>query len=249
ERDGDPGARAPAARQPEGAHGRAIGDQELAARDRLLEPREVLEAEAPAAHGLEVRLREAGAAHDAEGPRALVEAGSDRPGEIEDLGRAAHEHLPERVLVQAGAEPLREGEEHARDIGVLLLLLHAAHVDEREGRLPRDAPTWGRAAGWRSSASPSDASPRPCAAARRRPWRSASQRNISTRGTRTSATVVSHTARSSASSVCIALTCCATSRRTRTRAAARSLRLSSSPRWAASVRLRSSWSPRRPLRK
>src|SRR5213592_648908 len=83
ERDGDPGARAPAARQPQGAHGRAIADQQLAAGDRLLEPREVLEAEAPGADRVQVRLGDAGAAHDAEGPRALVEAGSDRPGEIE----------------------------------------------------------------------------------------------------------------------------------------------------------------------
>src|SRR5213593_163111 len=125
-RDGDPGARAPAARQPQRAHGRAIADQQLAARDRLLEPREVLEAEAPVADGVQVRLRDAVAAGDAEGSRALVEAGGDRPGEIEDLARAAHEQLPERVFVEAGAESLGEGEEDARDFGVLPLVLHGA---------------------------------------------------------------------------------------------------------------------------
>src|SRR5437899_3195811 len=107
--------------------------------DRLLEPREVLEAEAPVADGVQVRLGDAAAAGDAEGPRAFVEAGGDRPGQLEDLARAAHEQLPERIFVEAGAEPLREGEEDARDLGVLLLLLHGAHVDEGEGRLPRDA--------------------------------------------------------------------------------------------------------------
>src|SRR3989442_1416840 len=82
ERDGDPGARAPAARQPQRAHGRAIADQQLAACDRLLEPREVLEAEAPVADGVQVRLGDAVAARDAEGSRAFVEAGGDRPGQL-----------------------------------------------------------------------------------------------------------------------------------------------------------------------
>src|SRR5207247_41628 len=95
---------------------------------------------------------------------------------------------------------------------------------------PRRRPTMGRSAVSRTSPAPSGSTASPCAAARQRPWRSASQRKISTRGTRTRATVVSHTARINASTVCIALTCCATSRRTRTRAASRSLRASRSAR-------------------
>src|SRR5262245_39688413 len=81
ERDADPRSDAEAGRNGDRTRGAPVGDDELAARHRLLQPRQVAEAEARGGEPLHLVVRDAARAGDAEAPGVLVEARRDRPRE------------------------------------------------------------------------------------------------------------------------------------------------------------------------